>query len=165
MRTEWPLSAHIHPAFTKLSPYQANELIGAAIGAYCYYDSNLVPGSNSMKLLVAILPVAALLLAAPAHADEASYITVVSQWGTNVSNRAAIIRTGMTACDALRGGSSYLDVAKAVVSANYTARDAGRIIYAAVTQLCPDQLTNVNAQVNGLEGPSSPTSSTSSPTS
>jgi Protein of unknown function (DUF732) len=90
-----------------------------------------------------------------AHADEGGYINLLSQSGTDVSNRAAIINTGMTACDALRTGSSYLDVAKAVTSANYTARDAGRIIYAAAMQLCPDQLSNVNAQVSALEGPPS----------
>jgi Protein of unknown function (DUF732) len=108
-------------------------------------------------ILLAAVPVATVVgFAVPAaHADEGGYINLLSQSGTDVSNRAAIVQTGMTACNALRAGSSYLNVAKTIISASYTARDTGRIIYAAAMQLCPDQLSNVNAQVNALEGPPS----------
>jgi hypothetical protein len=61
----------------------------------------------------------------------------------------------MMACGALRAGTSYLTVGHTIISASYTAWDFGRIIYAAAMQLCPEQLSNVNAHVNALERPPS----------
>ncbi len=108
---------------------------------------------NTLRLsfLAAALFVTAVGVASPAaHADEGAYINALFTGGADVSDPAALVRAGKMACDDFRAGSSYLDVGKELISANYTPRDSGRIIYAAALDLCPDQLANVQSQYNAL---------------
>jgi hypothetical protein len=108
---------------------------------------------NALRIgfLVAGLFTTALGVAAPgAHADDAAYINALFTGGADTSDPPALIKAGKMACDDFRAGASYLDVGQELVSANYTPRDSGRIIYAAALDLCPDQLGNVQRQYNAL---------------
>jgi len=90
------------------------------------------------------------VLSPAAHADDGAYINALFTGGADTSDPAALIKAGKMACADFRAGSSYLDVGKELISANFTPRDSGRIIYAAALDLCPDQLASVQSQYNAL---------------
>lgn len=113
------------------------------------YDSPV--NALRLSLLAAALCATAAGVAAPAaHADDAAYINALFTGGADTSDPPALIKAGKKACDDFRAGSIYVDVGQELVSENYTPRDSGRIIYAAALDLCPDQLSNVQAQVRAL---------------
>jgi Protein of unknown function (DUF732) len=101
-------------------------------------------------LAAALFVTAVGVLSPAAHADDGAYIDALFKGGADTSDPAALIKAGKTACADFRAGSSYLDVGKELISANFTPRDSGRIIYAAAMDLCPDQLANVQSQYNAL---------------
>jgi hypothetical protein len=108
---------------------------------------------NALRIgfLTAALFATAVGIAPPAaHADEGAYINALFAGGADTSDPPALIKAGKMACADFRAGASYLDVGQELVSANFTPRDSGRIIYAAALDLCPDQLANVQRQYNAL---------------
>lgn len=86
---------------------------------------------------LAALAATALALAAPAHADEASYIRYLNDHGTRVMafNDDTKIAYGFQACGMLRNGMSMDAIAGASPIS-----DGRGIAEAAQHELCPDTL-------------------------
>lgn len=91
-------------------------------------------------LLVAVAIATPILLAAPAYADEDSYLNMLSNYGFHpYTDTAFSLRLGHAVCTDLANGTG--DAAEAAglfrsLPDGYTEHDAGQIVTAARTQLC-----------------------------
>lgn len=97
-----------------------------------------------MKLLLAVLPVAIIAFAVPAHADpEDAYIAELQRRGVDYSTPDAAITLGKATCEALRDGNSVAAVINTIEGQGFSGRDTGIIIGAAANTFCIDQLPTV----------------------
>jgi hypothetical protein len=81
---------------------------------------------------------AALTLAAPAHADEQSYIDYLSSHGVPTWNRAAALGDGYRICAQIREGMSPDDAVNQ--SFGFDRLWSPATVYAAQHELCPNTL-------------------------
>lgn len=91
-----------------------------------------------IRRLLAVLSAAALVGAAPAHADEGGYLAALQAAGVPVVIQATAISTGYTVCGQIRGGESPATAAQQW--GIYSAAWGPAIVDAAQHNLCPDTL-------------------------
>lgn len=99
------------------------------------------------------LVVAAVWLAAPALADESGYVgRLENANGSHMSPQDAL-RWGNAACDSLRNGTPVPSTISMLENAGgFTTRQAGTVVGAAASELCPDQYQNVMDWAHGETG-------------
>lgn len=96
------------------------------------------------------LAVAAVSLAAPASAGDAEYIARLERNHVSYMSQHDALSWGHSVCGALRGGTPVLSAIDLLKDGGgFTTRDAGTIVGAATTELCPDQNQNVMNWAHG----------------
>jgi hypothetical protein len=93
---------------------------------------------NPLKIAVAALVgAAALFTAAPAVADDQTFLDVLEMMGVPVTDPASAVEMGQTACAGLDQGQSVQAVAAAIGPANgLTPEQSGMVIGASVAAYC-----------------------------
>ena len=93
---------------------------------------------KSLKIAcAAALGTAALLTAAPATADDQTFLEVLDMMGVPVADPAAAVEMGLTACAGLDQGQPIEAVAAAIGPANgLTPEQSGMVIGASVAAYC-----------------------------
>jgi Protein of unknown function (DUF732) len=95
--------------------------------------------------LVAGLVVGGVVLSAPAHADDQSYLNYLGQngIGTSLMNPPTTVALGRIMCDDIRSGMSPADAARlpgGPLAGLIPGLDGAGIVAAAQHELCPDTL-------------------------
>ncbi|WP_081485256.1 DUF732 domain-containing protein [Mycobacterium xenopi] len=86
------------------------------------------------------LAVAAVCLAVPASADHAGYLARLDRNHVSYVSQPDAVHWGSSVCDELRNGADVPAVVSTLKNnGGFTTRDAGAIIGAATSELCPDQ--------------------------
>jgi hypothetical protein len=89
---------------------------------------------------------AAMVLAAPAHADtagdDASFLRTLDQLGITYQSPASVISSGRGVCQLLDAGQSQKDIVKQLRDENpgFTLNSAKNFTVAAATAYCPQYL-------------------------
>jgi hypothetical protein len=98
--------------------------------------------------------VVVLIPAAPAHADDDSYIAAVKAAGVNYGSVSAVIGTGHDICAALRSGTPIPEVLQHLAAEGFQLFEQGSLLGAASYNLCPETAPLVHryAQANGGAG-------------
>lgn len=93
---------------------------------------------KSLKIsCAAVLGFAALLTAAPAVADDQTFLDVLGMMGVPVTDPASAVEMGLTACAGLDQGQPVEAVAAAIGPANgLTPEQSGMVIGASVAAYC-----------------------------
>lgn len=99
------------------------------------------------------LAVAAVALAGPATASELGYIKRLEKAQVAHMSNGDALHWGYAACDDLRNGTPVPSTISMLRdAAGFTNRDAGTIIGAATTELCPDQYQAAMGWAHGQAG-------------
>jgi hypothetical protein len=86
------------------------------------------------------LVITAVFLAAPSSADHAGYLARLDRNHVSYVSPPDAVQWGSSVCDELRNGADVPAVLFTLKnSGGFTTRDAGAIIGAATSELCPDQ--------------------------
>jgi len=94
-----------------------------------------------MKTLLAALAIpAAVLVAAPAHADEAGYLDAVRNGGMPIISEPMTLSSGYEICGLMRNGASREAAAANAVGVLYVNSIGMTYVDAAQRHLCPDTL-------------------------
>lgn len=95
-----------------------------------------------------------LLSAAPAHADDNSFVAAVNAAGVNYTSASAVIGMGHSICAALQSGTSVPDVLQHLAAQGTPLFEQASLLGAASYNLCPETAPIVHryAQVNGGAG-------------
>ena len=102
-----------------------------------------------MKLILALAtPIAALALAAPAHADQYDYVSVLDNEGVYYDSISDVIDLGKMTCRILRSGSELPVAARNIASAGYRGYEIGVVVQSAASNMCPDVLPALRAFLN-----------------
>jgi hypothetical protein len=92
-----------------------------------------------VKLITCVAP-AALILAAPAHADTNGYLNELDAVGIHhhISDKL-MVNLGQAICADFAEGSTVTDIGAVITEPGspFTPFEAGEIIFAAVDQICP----------------------------
>lgn len=87
--------------------------------------------------IAVLITSAALLTAAPAAADEQTYLEVLDMMGIPVTDPAAAIEMGLVACAGLDRGQSVHTIADTIGTANsLVSEQSGMVIGASVAAFC-----------------------------
>ena len=87
----------------------------------------------------------AIFAAAPGHADQNDYISMLDKSGVNYASTSHVIDLGNAACRSLRMGNTVDQTLGQVQGAGYPAVDSGIIVSAATYTMCRDQNQQVLA--------------------
>jgi Protein of unknown function (DUF732) len=105
-----------------------------------------------LPLLAAGVFAAVAAFAAPAHADEDSYIAELDERGVPYTSRSAAIHFGNVICQRLEADTPFDTVANMITSGGfYTSKEAGLLIGSAVGGLCPAEEPSLDAQAQIAE--------------
>lgn len=92
---------------------------------------------------------AGLALAAPAHADQFEYVSILDNEGVYYSSISDVIDTGKMACRMLRGGADVPAALNYVAGGGYAPYESAVIVTAAALKMCPDVMPVINEFLNG----------------
>ena len=102
------------------------------------YARELTPGADGTSAAVA----AALMVAAPAQADDQSYLNYLEVHGQSTTaypySPGKLVMVGQIMCDRIRGGMSPADAAQLPQPQGFV--DGPGIVATAQHELCPDTL-------------------------
>ncbi|MDH6247539.1 DUF732 domain-containing protein [Mycobacterium sp. OTB74] len=110
------------------------------------------------RTIIGAVSVTAILSPVTAHADPSSgqvdtFLNELQQRGVQYSTTHAIVNTGVDACNALRGGNSVQSVVNAIhEGGDFSHRDSGLVVGAAVGSFCPDEWPIIQAFVQHGQG-------------
>jgi hypothetical protein len=97
------------------------------------------------KLTVALSVAAAIVLAAPAHADgdDDAFLAALTKAGITYKNADKAVSAGQKVCDLASGGTSQTEILRQVrdVNPGFTMASAAKFVQAAASVYCPDRLS------------------------
>jgi hypothetical protein len=94
--------------------------------------------------------VTVVISAAPAHADDTTYIRELDALGVSYLDNKAALEMGYSSCWDFRAGIDFFsEVDYYLRRSLYDATTAGAIITTALHNLCPDQFEKVKRQASG----------------
>ncbi len=88
----------------------------------------------------AVVLAAGVALAAPARADEDSYVSALDRHGVYYSSILDVIDLGKLSCHRMRSGMTLRSTLDNVVQTGYSSQEAVWIVAAAIGEMCTDQL-------------------------
>lgn len=96
-----------------------------------------------MRLTLLIIPVVAILFAAPAHADDQTYIGYLDHEAVPYDSPYDALDAGKAVCHTLRSGFPVTDAMKGIRSLGYAGAEVPAILFGATRELCSDQYHTV----------------------
>lgn len=87
----------------------------------------------------ALVVTAGVALAAPARADEDSYVVSLDQHGVYYSSILDVIDLGKLSCHRMRSGMTLRSTLDNIVATGYSRQEAIWIAAGAISEMCPDQ--------------------------
>ncbi|MGV0814914.1 DUF732 domain-containing protein [Mycolicibacterium boenickei] len=95
----------------------------------------------------------AMMLAAPAHADQYDFVAQIDSEGVYYSSIIDVIDQGKMACRLLRGGAGVPAALNYVARGGYADYETAIIVVAAAQNMCPDVMPILAAYANANTGP------------
>lgn len=107
-----------------------------------------------MKLIatIAAVPAVALATAAPAQADQYDYVMLLDNEGVYYDSISDVIDAGKMTCRMMRGGNGVDSAVSYIMTGGHPAYEAGIVVYAASSTMCPDTLPLLQAYIGGSPG-------------
>ncbi|MCX8495938.1 MAG: DUF732 domain-containing protein [Akkermansiaceae bacterium] len=98
----------------------------------------------------------AMLLAAPANADQYDFVSVLDQSGITYSSVSDAINVGKSICHAIRNNTYVGDVFDALTASGWSYRENSIIVKAATQTMCPDIGAIIQEQIHITNPPPPP---------
>jgi hypothetical protein len=100
----------------------------------------------ALKIIIGAAATAAAVGLTPlAHADQGTYIHMLDTAGVEYSSPTNAMIMGEAVCSTLEEGRSGQQIADAIVHGDFSSKDVGKIVAAAVIGLCPQDKPLMNA--------------------
>lgn len=105
--------------------------------------------ASTVALCVAAAAVTATALAAPAHADQYDFVSMLDNEGVFYSSITDVIDQGKMACRLLRSGAGMPATLDYVAGGGYAPYETAVVVASAAMNMCPDVLPTVRAFLGG----------------
>lgn len=105
-----------------------------------------------MSLVAGVIALAALVGAAPAHADQYDFVVYLDNNGVYYSSVSGVIDAGKMTCRILRSGGGVPGAMGFLGRAGYERYEAATIVVAAADDVCPDVEPVIDAFLNETAG-------------
>lgn len=96
-------------------------------------------------LCLAVAAAATTALAAPAHADQYDFVSMLDNEGVYYSSITDVIDQGKMACRMLRSGAGMPSALDYVAGGGYAPYETAVVVASAAVNMCPDVLPTVRA--------------------